>query len=329
MAFVGNLPWHGLGFQLRQGATIEEWTHAAGLAWSAVKSTVRYAAQDGDATRVLDFPDKVVVFRDDTFKPLSVMTKNYKVHQPKDILDMFRGLTESMGFEMETAGSLYGGRRIWALAKTGKDFKLPGGDEVRGYLLVATSYDGSLRTIGKFTSIRVVCNNTLGFAMADGEKKSGLTHMQTFSANKLKDQLGLVDKSWEHFSEFAKESAKLRPTKDMVGEFLVKVFGDPKATADDQPKRVFKQVWDAVTNSPGAAMKSSDGTAWGLLNGVTYYVDHVMGNKQDTRLDSAWFGRGEAYKSKSMVIIDEWMRVDANERELVPAAAVSDIFPNL
>jgi hypothetical protein len=46
----------------------------------------------------------------------------------------------------------------------------------------------------------------------------------------------------------------------------------------------------------GANMSTAKGTRWGLLNAVTQYVDHEAGRTADVRLDSAWFGRGQAHK---------------------------------
>ncbi len=50
----------------------------------------------------------------------------------------------------------------------------------------------------------------------------------------------------------------------------------------------------------GSQLASANGTAWGLVNAVTEYVDHHRRAKsQDTRLDSAWFGQGASIKSKA------------------------------
>ena len=48
-----------------------------------------------------------------------------------------------------------------------------------------------------------------------------------------------------------------------------------------------------VSAGKGAELASSQGTAWGLLNAVTQYVDHERrARSQDSRMDSAWFGQG-------------------------------------
>jgi phage/plasmid-like protein (TIGR03299 family) len=90
------------------------------------------------------------------------------VVQPREVLEFYRDLTEVAGYELETAGVLKAGRKFWALARTGKSAALKGNDVVNGYLLLATSCDGTLATVAMPTTVRVVCNNTLTIALRDG-----------------------------------------------------------------------------------------------------------------------------------------------------------------
>lgn len=53
----------------------------------------------------------------------------------------------------------------------------------------------------------------------------------------------------------------------------------------------------------GANAEGSAGTRWGLFNAVTEHVDHEMGRSADTRLDSAWFGRGHEFKSQVLELL--------------------------
>ena len=51
----------------------------------------------------------------------------------------------------------------------------------------------------------------------------------------------------------------------------------------------------------GAELASSAGTAFGLLNAVTEYVDHERRARSlNHRLESAWFGQGAALKQKAL-----------------------------
>jgi hypothetical protein len=50
----------------------------------------------------------------------------------------------------------------------------------------------------------------------------------------------------------------------------------------------------------GAQMASSRGTAWGLLNSVTEFVDHHRrARTEDHRRDAAWFGQGAQIKQRA------------------------------
>ena len=51
----------------------------------------------------------------------------------------------------------------------------------------------------------------------------------------------------------------------------------------------------------GAEMASAKGTAFGLLNAVTEFVDHERrARSADHRLESAWFGQGAALKENAL-----------------------------
>jgi hypothetical protein len=65
------------------------------------------------------------------------------------------------------------------LARTGKSAALKGNDVVNGYLLLATSCDGTLATVAMPTTVRVVCNNTLTIALRDGVGAVKVPHSTT------------------------------------------------------------------------------------------------------------------------------------------------------
>ena len=65
---------------------------------------------------------------------IAVVSKRFQVVQPREILEFYRDLTQVSGFALETAGVLKGGKKFWALAKTGQSALLKGNDRVNGYL---------------------------------------------------------------------------------------------------------------------------------------------------------------------------------------------------
>ncbi|NMD07700.1 MAG: hypothetical protein GYA66_06960, partial [Phyllobacteriaceae bacterium] len=43
MAYANAVPWHGLGNNVQEDASIEEWQQQAGLDWSVSKRPVHFA----------------------------------------------------------------------------------------------------------------------------------------------------------------------------------------------------------------------------------------------------------------------------------------------
>ena len=180
MAYVGRTPWHGLGNQLATQQPLEVWMREAGMDWEIRETPVRFISSEAGALgQISSFPDQKVLFRSDNQAPLSVVSNRFKVVQPRQILEFYRDLTEQSGFELETAGVLKGGRKLWALARTGQTGSLAGNDQTNGYVLLATACDGTLATTAQFTSIRVVCNNTLAVALNGAGQAVKVRHNTT------------------------------------------------------------------------------------------------------------------------------------------------------
>ena len=119
MAYVGETPWHGLGNPLTPQQPIEIWQHEAGMDWRIEETDVLYSVSGGDGLHLKTNPDAKILFRSDNHAPLSVVSNRYKVVQPHDVLEFYRDLVSVGGFELETAGVLKGGRKLWAHRPSG------------------------------------------------------------------------------------------------------------------------------------------------------------------------------------------------------------------
>ena len=323
MAYVGETPWHGLGNELTPNQPIEVWAEQAGMDWTIESSDVSYYANHAAGGKlIMPFPDNKVLYRSDTLEPLSVVSQRYQEVQPREILEFYRDLTEQADFELETAGVLKGGRKFWALAKTGQSTALKGKDVSNGYILLATACDGTLATTAQFTSIRVVCNNTLAISLAD---KSGgvvkVPHSTVFDADKVKNQLGISINQWNEHMYQMKQLTERRITQAQATNYLNRLFNDVDDTLIMFPTN--NKTQKAVPNAKamnqimtmfngqgrGADLDSARDTAYGLLCAVTEFVDHERrAMSTDHRLDSAWFGTGANLKQKGL---EEAMRLIA------------------
>lgn len=63
--------------------------------------------------------DRYVLARSDTQAAPSVVSGDYHIVQPKGMLEFYRDLMDLYGYRLDTAGALDGGRKLWALARTG------------------------------------------------------------------------------------------------------------------------------------------------------------------------------------------------------------------
>ena len=319
MAYAGDTPWHGLGNKLSPKQPIEAWANAAGMNWQIEEAEVRFVAGITPALKGLGsihaFPEQKVLYRSDTKAPLSVVSARYQVVQPSEILEFYRNLTEVGGFELETAGVLKDGKKLWALARTGQSASLKGKDEVNGYLLLATACDGTLATTAQFTSIRVVCNNTLQIALGESNGAIKVPHRSQFDAQAVKRQLGIAISSWDGFMVRMKALSERKLNKPAVETYLRRVLTYSSANATDRDalavnERAIKAVGQLYEGSGhGAHLPSASSTAWGLLNAVTEYTDHHRrARSDDHRRDAAWFGAGATLKQRAW---DEAMKLIA------------------
>jgi phage/plasmid-like protein (TIGR03299 family) len=307
MAYVGATPWHQLGNQLPPKQPIEVWAEKAGMDWNICETPVRYMTEQvGSLGSIMSFDDQKVLYRSDTKAPLSVVSSRYQVVQPKAVLEFYRDLTEISGFELETAGVLKEGRKFWALARTGKEMALKGNDVVKGYLLLATSCDGSLATTATPTTIRVVCNNTLTIALNGATSAIKVPHSTSFDAQAVKKQLGIAVSQWDSFMYRMKTLSERKVKNHEAMNYFLKVLCQTDSAVDQASvltnERALKKVQSLYEGQGrGSELASASGTAWGLLNAVTEFVDHEKrARSQEFRLESAWFGQGAALKQRAL-----------------------------
>ncbi len=257
MAYVGEKPWHGLGQELVAGADIETWKTAAGMDWRIQRGVVRYATSRDEADMgLVEIPDQNVLFRSDNKQALGIVSPKYKVVQPGEVLEFFRDLTDANGYTLNTAGTLFDGKRFWALASIGEEACVVGDDRIGGFLLLSSSCDGTLATTARFTTVRVVCNNTLSMALSGNDARDVVVrHTSRFNAESVKQKLGLAR---DHFGEFMKQSrqlAKVRMTNQLAEQFVSDLLLDTKTVLgeDVRKSKQFSKIMDLSSQRPWAA----------------------------------------------------------------------------
>ena len=195
---------------------------------------------------------------------------------------------------------------MWALARTGvtgtadEEKK----DGLAAYVLLATSCDKTLATTAAFTSIRVVCRNTLFFAMEDIKTQRRpqvkVPDNLCFDADQVKQELGIMDKAWSGFIAKVSRMTRCQMKPDGASSFFEDLLLQKNGKAlSKKAQREHEIIIALFGSAPGQELSSAKETLWGAVNAVTYYVDHVRSGTSADRLDSAWFGAGYALKEKA------------------------------
>lgn len=219
------------------------------------------------------------------------------------------------------------------MARTGQSAALKGKAVSNGYILLATACDGTLATTAQFTSVRVVCNNTLSIAIRgqnSGEGVVKVPYSTKFDAEKIKQQLGISIKTWDEHMYEIKQLSQRKVTQQETAAYFDAVFNNTNLSITEQDESIIRFYRNVARPQPthsskvdnktvpngramskvmtmfnghgrGAELASAKDTAYGLLCSITEFIDHERrAISTDHRMDSAWFGAGANIKKRGL-----------------------------
>lgn len=303
MAYVGETPWHGLGKRVPADLSPEQMLVAAGLDWSVEKRPIGFKNEKGNFIAIKGPQAKQALVRTSDNTVLDIVGRHWNPLQNVDAFETFNDFVLTGDMEMHTAGSLKNGQIVWALAKVNDSFETVKGDQVDSYFLLTNPHVFGRAIDVRFTPIRVVCNNTLSFALESRAKQMvQVSHRSRFDPEYVKEALGIAKVKLSNYKDLSKFLAKKNFTEDTFREYFNSVFptSSKKTNDKDQPidSLQTKRALEVIETQPGAEFAT--GSWWHAFNTVTYLTDHALGRNQDTRLSSAWYGANRDRKLKAL-----------------------------
>ena len=279
-------PWDGIGVEVNGNLSSREMLYKAKLDWEVSK----------------------------------IPSQRPKSHSNQETFRFYKAYFDSGNAEIDTVGSLDGARIIWALARLNEKITLPGDDELKGYILLASRHEDREKIEIQFLTVRSACNSMLKIS-----SKARPTVKNSFR-RVFKSTLPFLSESAQRFDEemtqkanttiemgrtaisnFAKTAQDLvdKNVNEKIAEkYMTEVFkpdslkNEGKA-AEEQAKKNAKSALDAFGSAPGQNLKSTQMTAWGLLTAVTYTADR-LGKTPDSRLRQSWFGPNAKIKKRAL-----------------------------
>lgn len=259
-------PWHGLGVSVESAPTSADAIHLAGLDWTVKQSPV-YTEQG------FEIPGYRANIRDIDNTVLGMVGDRYKVVQNKEAFD-FTDAMLGEGVKYETAGSLFNGKRIWLLANMPKTQIL--GDDVIPYMCFTNGHDGYHSIKICLTPVRVVCNNTLNFALSGAARSWSTRHVGDLSSKmqEARRTLGLAETYMKELAVVSDQLANTTINEDEVRKILDNTFPvSPEASErTKQNAEDMKQSFMICMLAPDLIKFA--GSAYQVAQAAADYADH-------------------------------------------------------
>jgi hypothetical protein len=145
------------------------------------------------------------------------------------------------GFQVITAGALFGGSKVFVQLETGRSFTLPGNDKVVNRLLCTVSHVGneSNQFIGGKT--RAVCSNTVNAVLSEDAGLIRHDHRVEFDHDAIVTAIGLNAEDFDDFAAAAQAMAEAALSDAQALEYFRSVLGGKEST-DDNSRVVYSQA---------------------------------------------------------------------------------------
>lgn len=314
MFSVKQTPWHGLGHVITDAPTIQDGIVLAGLDWETEVHPVYVEGKE--------YSDAKAFVRSDNRKVLGIVGPRTHPLQNKKAFDFFDGFVTAKEVQLETAGSLDEGRKIWVMAKINRDNSvIVKGDEVAKFVLLSNSHDGTTAVRVGFTPIRIVCANTLAMAHKDkASKLIRIRHSKSVEKNveRIRDIINIANEEFEATAEQFRFLATRNINQSDLRKYVKKLLTPDEETLSTRSLNTVldverrynhmvvnghdafdfaaklnastEKVTELFEAGRGTDNQPSRGSYWTAYNAVNEFLNYERGNTKESRLNSLWFG---------------------------------------
>lgn len=289
MLYLEHSPWHKLGTEIQEkdAYSIEICLTASGLNWDV---ELRQCHINNPNDLNWNPVDCYATVRTSDNSVLGIVGERYNVLQNKDAFKIFQPYLDSKLIRINTAGSLFNGKKVWILCEImeGDQLIIKDSDEIKKYILLSHGYDGLATIRFGLTPIRVVCNNTLCMAH-DNPNLFKIRHTKNMMTKieDVKHSIFLINKEFTQSCEEFRKLAFTSINESELDTYVKRVFKFKTENISTRQYNTLERIKSYHVNSPGA---DSD-TWWSAYNSITYYLSHDYGRNIENRYNNLWFGR--------------------------------------
>ena len=291
---------------VHQCLTTQQAIKIAGLDWPVLETELYYNQSYRDSNgeiqqRSVMVPNYKMVYKsnpsgdDDIFQ---LSSDSWTPVQNSTAFEFFDPILSDGKAKLDTAVMLDKGRKIVITAKIeGLSSDITKGDQIDSYLVLHNGHDGKTSLGVMFTPIRVICQNTLTYAINQQTKRSKkgldtdtyirLKHTSRIDQNLqlVKDAIDLNQRNFNLACDSYKAMVKYNLTTDQYKEYLEKVFDSELQNHDSIVSyKHYGSLIDLYQNGVGSDLAS--GSVWQAYQSVTEFLSHKFGVKQNEALNT-------------------------------------------
>lgn len=271
-----------------------------GMNWKVIKSPV---IVDG-----VKQENMVAIKREGAEQAFQIASERYTPVQNSEAFSFFDEITKTGQAKYVNAGQYRNGGVIWLRAKLPCDFSVLPGDDLKTYLKIVNSHDGSHKLTIYPEVYRQVCTNGMHALVKQYAKTVAVKHTENAAFRFVFNAKQVLAEEIAYFERFAVECRKL-VKKEMdsleVNAFLYELFEQEKGK--DIETKTLNQMSAiktlAMRTGTGIDLPGVKGTAWAVYNGVTEFVDRYKPTKGDNRDYSADFGTGADMRERAFALL--------------------------
>lgn len=276
-------PWHGLGKSVEAAHSAAEMLDIAGLAnWDLRKEAVYFRSESASAFRKVR--DQFAVVRTDSERALGIVGDAYTIVQNEQSFAWADDLMGG-GAKFIRAGSLSGGARVWAVAQLPYSIHIETpavGDDLDMHLYVEDSHDGGSTLTARLMVVRLACLNGMTQLVPQATVKLRHTRSVHDRMRQSERVLAVAQQVRDAIDERASKlvAQKLDEARaQAILDALVPMPEDGESRAATIARTRRADI-DALRHHD--TVRGLEGTAWGFLNAVTAYTNHVANRRSTT-----------------------------------------------
>lgn len=270
-----------------------------GMNWKVTKAPVFVDGVKQD--------NMIAIKKEGSAQAFQIASERYEPIQNSEAFSFFDEITRTGQAKYVSAGQYRNGGVIWIRAKLPCDFSVLPGDDLKTYLKIVNSHDGSQRLMIYPEVYRQVCSNGMHALVKEYAKSVSVKHTEhagsrfVFNAKKvLADEI----EYFERFSLACRQMAKKEMDRLAIDSFLFELFETDRSKVETKTLNQMGAIKTlALRSGIGLEIPGVEGTAWAVYNGVTEFVDRYKPTKGDNREYSADFGTGADMRERAFALL--------------------------